>query len=195
MEDKDTKIEKVIKGNAVIHKKTFGEKVVSAFVATEFKEALSDVTKNVAIPAIKRTFIDMVYNTLNSVLFGTSGTGSKWMGNSNVFGGTTFRYSAPEIDYSGISSSSKRTPAQYNTLPTYDEIKLDNYDDANKVLDTLQAIIDRHGSVSISHLYTTVGLPAISSYYNYGWKNLSGASIGVVTGGYLLKLPKAIPLD
>lgn len=191
MEEK--KVEKVIKGNAVVHKKSIGEKAKEAFFATEFRDAAGDVIKSVFIPAVKRTFIDMVNNTLNSMFFGSSAAGNKWIGNSGMFGGTTFRYSAPEIDYSGISSG-KQTPV-YNTLPTYDEIKLDNYEDAVKVLDTLQAIIDRHGKVSISDLYTTVGLPAISSYYNYGWKNLSGASVGVVTGGYLLKLPKAIPLQ
>ena len=190
MDEKKEITSVVSSGNVTVKKKGVLSKVKDAFFAAEFKDAAGGVAKNVIVPAIQRTIIDMVNNTLNSMFFGTStkpSTGFNWWNT----GTTRFGYSAPQIDYSSFSNK----PAnQANNVPTYDEIIIGDYEEANKVLDSMQAILDRYGKVTISDLYQLVGLPAISSYFNYGWKNLSGASVGVVTGGYLLKFPRAIPL-
>ena len=179
----------VSNGNVTVKKKGVLGKMKDAFFAAEFKDAAGSVVKNVLVPAMQRTIVDMANNALNTLFFGTStkSSGLNWWNG----GATRFGYSAPQIDYTSFSNK----PAnQVSNVPTYDEIIIGDYEEANKVLDSMQAILDRYGKVTISDLYQLVGLPAISSYFNYGWKNLSGASIGVVTGGYLLKFPRAIPL-
>lgn len=191
MDEKKEITSVVSSGNVTVKKKGVLGKMKDAFFAAEFKDAAGSVAKNVFIPALQRTIIDMANNALNTLFFGTSakpGTGFNWWNT----GTTRFGYSAPQIDYSSFSNK----PANQVTagVPTYDEIIIGDYEEANKVLDSMQAILDRYGKVTISDLYQLVGLPAISSYFNYGWKNLAGASIGVVTGGYLLKFPRAIPL-
>ena len=195
MAEETKKTVKVIEGKAVVHKKGLGEKVHDAIVAVEFKQAASGAINDVIVPALKRTILETIYNTLNVMLFGKSSGNQKWFSNGLFGSSSTFSYSGPLINYSGISSGKPAVPTPTANIPTYDEIVLSSRADAEKVLDTLQAQLERFGNVAISDLYEAVGLPAISTYYNYGWKNLASASIGVVHDGYILKLPTAIPLN
>lgn len=196
MEEKK-KIEPVVTGPVKIRKKSLMEKIGEAFISVDFKEAVKDTNTKLIIPIVKKTFIDVVNNTLNTMLFGNNSSNApKWFGGGSIFGGG-IGYSVPTINYSGISTALNSKPAvpAVPNIPTYDEIVLASKEDADRVLDTLQAQLERFGSVTISDLYEAVGLPAVSTHYNYGWKNLAGAGIGIVSGGYLLKLPTAIPLN
>ena len=67
--------------------------------------------------------------------------------------------------------------------------------DAEGVLVSMQGIVDRYSVVRISDLYDLVGLTGVPSDYDYGWTNLNGASVRRVSGGWLLVLPKAMPID
>lgn len=184
-------VQKVIQGNATIRKKGFFTKVKEAFIAEDFKTAMSGATDRVIVPMIKKTAADAISNIVNILLFGNAGEPNRW-NTGTVFGGFgTYRYSGQNINYSGIS----RTPTQQqNDIPTYNEIILDNRIDAERVLDELTDIIDRYGSASIADLYQAVGLPTVITHYNYGWKSMKGADAVAVRDGYLLKLPNAVPI-
>ena len=182
------------------YKKPLMKKITEAFISVDFKDAVKETNQKFILPILKKTVVDIVSNgvnnTLNTMLFGQGSNVNRpsWFGNNGLFGQVT-NYAAPMINYSGISSGKPATSLPAATgIPTYDEIVLQSREDAERVLDTLQAQIDRFGSTTISDLYELVGFPTVSTYYNYGWKSLAGANIGIVTGGYLLKMPTAIPL-
>lgn len=188
----EKEIQKVVQGQVTVRKKGFFTKVKDAFIAEDFKTAMNGATERVIVPMIKRTFADAINNVVNILLFGGTADPNRW-GSGTIFGGlsNTYRYTGQNINYSGLS---KPASLPQNDIPTYNEIVLADRLDAERVLDELSDIIDRYGSASIADLYQAVGLPTVTTQYNYGWRSMKGADAVGVRDGYLLKLPNAIPL-
>lgn len=189
----EKEIQKVVQGQVSVRKKGFFTKVKEAFIAEDFKTAASSATERVIVPMIKRTFADAINNAVNILLFGSTADPNNRWGSGTIFGGlaNTYRYSGQNINYSGVS---KQSGTSQNDIPTYNEIVLVDRVDAERVLDELTDIIDRYGSATIADLYIAVGLPTVTTQYNYGWRSMKGADAVAVRDGYLLKLPNAIPL-
>ena len=60
----------------------------------------------------------------------------------------------------------------------------------------MDELISIYGFVSVADLYDMVGITQPYTYNKYGWTNLNSASATKLRGGgYLLNLPKALPLD
>ena len=87
-------------------------------------------------------------------------------------------------------------PHSSRTTYSYDNIVLESRGDAESVLDSMGEIIDQYGMVKVADLYDLVGLTGSYTDNNYGWTNLSTAHVVRLNdGGYLIKLPRALPID
>ena len=60
---------------------------------------------------------------------------------------------------------------------------------------TLGELIERYGIVSVADLYGLVDLPCDYTADKYGWKDLQTAEPIRVDDGYILRLPKALPIN
>lgn len=189
MEDKKEIKPLELKGSAKVQKQSLGKKMHDAFISQDFKSAASGVVQDTFVPMTKRLMADLFSNLVNRILFGSNAPKA----GSSIFGsGSSWRYSGQNINYSSFSQPS--TASSTPSIPNYNEITLSDRGDAERVLDTLQEMLDRYGSVSIADLYETVGIPTISTHYNYGWKSLKGADVESFRGEFLVKLPRPIPL-
>lgn len=78
----------------------------------------------------------------------------------------------------------------------YDDILFDTRGDAEAVLDSMNDIISQYGMVSVSDFYDLANVANDNYTMNrYGWTNIAGATAVRVRDGYILKLPRAIPLN
>ena len=59
----------------------------------------------------------------------------------------------------------------------------------------MDELIDTYGSVSVADMYDLVGMSCNYTDNKYGWTNLRNAEPVRVRDGYLLKMPKATPID
>ena len=59
----------------------------------------------------------------------------------------------------------------------------------------MDELIEKFKVASVADLYDLVGVSCDYTANNYGWTNLRNASVVRVRDGYLLKLPRALPLD
>ena len=60
----------------------------------------------------------------------------------------------------------------------------------------MDELISTYGIVSVADLYDLVGITGGSYTDNkYGWTNVHNASVIRVRDGYMIKMPKALPLD
>ena len=77
----------------------------------------------------------------------------------------------------------------------YDDIIFDNRGDAEAVLSSMEDVIDQYGVVSIADLFDLAEV-SNSNYAmnNYGWTDLRTANVVRVRDGYILKLPRALPI-
>ena len=59
----------------------------------------------------------------------------------------------------------------------------------------MDACLDQYGVVKVADMYDAAGLTAPFTANKYGWTSLRNAETVRVRDGYIIKLPKAMPLD
>lgn len=59
----------------------------------------------------------------------------------------------------------------------------------------MDELIDTYGLASVADLYDLVGKTCEYTDNNYGWNDIRSAAVVRVRDGYLLKLPRALPLN
>lgn len=182
----EKKVEKVIAGTATFKKKSEIQKITDVFISEDINNVKSYILLDVLVPAIKKAISDIVTNGIDMILYGGTGktksntTASKISYRSYYDGGNGRR------DYSAT-----RTKTGYN----YDDIILDNRGEAEDVLLRMDELISSYGLVSVADLYDLVGITGNYTDNKYGWTDIRSAYTTRVRDGYLLKLPKALPLN
>lgn len=177
------KLEKVISGNAIVKKKSGVHKIADIFISEDASSVKSYVWSDVFVPTIKKLFCDIIKDSADI-----------------IFGGGTRR------DRNGIRSgyvsydrfSDRRDDRNYSTSRSsgldYDNIILETKGDAEEVLMQLDGVIDQYGHATVLDLFDLVGKTAPHTANKYGWTNLRNARSERVRDGYLLRLPRALPL-
>jgi hypothetical protein len=158
-------------------------KFAETFLADDVSTLGSFLLKDKIIPGIKTLIVEAVDIFLN-------GTTSRTSFRNTRSGGISY------IDYASKTRTvaSQVEPAT-RTGFAYEDIVVNTRAEAEEVLTRLDEAIEAYGMVSIADLYDLVGITSDYTDQKYGWKNLRSAEAQRVTGGYWLKLPKAIPLD
>lgn len=191
-ENKDTddkkKIEKVVSGNVKLKKKNSLKKLGEVFISEDAPRIKSYLLEDVIIPAFKDLIEDVGTNGLRMLLRGEVGARkSSHSGTRVSYGGF---YKNKEID--------RRQPVAEPRLRTafdYDDILIENRGEAEAVLDQMEEVIGKYGFVSVFDLYDMVDITAPHTSNKYGWTDIRTAKVVPVRGGYVLKLPKPMPLD
>lgn len=180
----EKKIEPVVKGK-VTTKKNNVRKLTNTFVTEDIQNVKSYVLMDVLVPAIKKAISDIVTNGIDMLLYGETGK-SRRKTNASVVSYRNYYDSRREERY-----SSSRTRTGYS----YDDVVLETRGEAEDVLSRMDELIDTYGVVSVADLYDLVGISCNYTDNKYGWTNLRNAEPVRVRDGYMLKLPKALPID
>ena len=180
----EKKIEPVVKGK-VTTKKNNVRKLTNTFVTEDIQNVKSYVLMDVLVPAIKKAISDIVTNGIDMLLYGETGR-SRRKTNASVVSYRNYYDSRREERY-----SSSRTRTGYS----YDDVVLETRGEAEDVLSRMDELIDTYGVVSVADLYDLVGISCNYTDNKYGWTNLRNAEPVRVRDGYMLKLPKALPID
>ena len=179
----EKKVEKVILGTAKAKKKSSINKFADVFISEDVNNVKSYIIMDVLVPAVKKAMSDIVTNGINMILYGET-TNKKSSDASKVSYRNYYDRDRREEPYS-------RQRVGYS----YDEIILDNRGEAEDVLSRLDELIITYGIVSVADLYDLVGITGNYTDNKYGWHDIRSASVLRVRDGYLLKLPKALPLN
>jgi hypothetical protein len=182
-------IKKVVNGTAKVRKKSEIRKFTDVFISEDAANVKTYIVTDVLIPAAKKLISDIVTDGIDMILYGNAGGGRRRDSSSRMPYVSYNRYSEPR-DSRG-NSGENRTRAGYN----YDDVVLDSYGEAKGVLTAMDDLIDTYGIVSVADLYDLVGISPNPQDYKYGWVNIRNAEPVRVRDGYLLKLPKASPID
>ncbi len=180
----EKKVEKIISGNARAKKKSEFSKFADVFVSEDAGNVKSYILMEVLVPAVKKAISDIVTNGIDMLLYGETGVHKRNGASSKV----SYR---SYYDRSNRSSSSSRTRNGYS----YDDIILDNRGEAEDVLSRMDEIVATYGTVSVADLYDLVGITGAYTDNKYGWTDIRSASVVRVRDGYMIKLPRALPLN
>ena len=179
------KLEKVVKGN-VITKKNEMRKLKDVFISEDVKSVKSYIFLDVLVPAIKDAIEDIVTNGIRMVLRGETGARKPSSTASKV--SYSRYYDRRDEDR---FARENRVSARYS----YDDIILESRGEAEDVISRMEEIIETYGFVRVADLYDLVGITGDYTDNNYGWTNIRSAEPVRVRNGYMLRLPRAVPLN
>lgn len=177
--------EKVVTGVVKKKKRGLFSKLSGEFISEDAKNVKSYVFGEVLIPAIKKAISDIVTDGIDIILYGESRKGGR-------------RSTADRVSYRNYydrdSRRDSRMPVSYNSY-SYDDIILSTRGEAEDVLSRMDELIDSYGLVRVADLYDLVGITGNFTDNKYGWTNIRNAEIMRVRDGYMIKMPRAIPID
>lgn len=177
-------IKKVVKKAAHTKKKSEFKKITESFISEDAGNIKDHVLGDVLIPSIKKALYDIVVDGFSMALWDETGHVKKSKGSRVSY---ESMYDRDRRD----SRGSKRRDAY-----DYDDIIVDSRQEAEEVLSSMDEIIDRYDMVSVADLYELVGITDTSYTANdYGWFDIRNARAVHVREGWLLKMPKAVPLN
>lgn len=179
------KVEKVVKGPVVTRKKSGLDKLKGEFISDDAKNIKSYVFGEVLIPAIKKAISDIVTDGIAILLYGESRNG----GNR--------RSTADRVSYRSYYDNSydRRGSISRATSYSYDDIILNSRGEAEDVLMRMDELMETYGLVRVADLYDLVGITGNYTDNKYGWTNIRNAEIVRVRDGYMIKMPRAVPID
>ena len=182
-EREERKIEKVIAGTATTKKKSEISKFASVFISEDVKNVKDYLIMDVLVPTIKKTIL----STIDMILNG--GTPTYTSGRS--VGGSKISYGR-FYDNPG----SRRVNEPVRSRFDYDELCFQTRGDAEAVLDEMHNTIERYGFVTVAAMYdmADVSAPPYTSN-NFGWTSVRSADVIRTNDGYVIKPPKALPID
>lgn len=177
------KNEKIVHGTTKVKKKNKICKFADVFLSEDIDSVKEYIINDVIIPAVKNAISD----TVDVLLF----NGSK----------DRRRSTASKVSYGRYFDDRERRSKKDERVKQakgyeYDEIVFDTRGDAEAVLDRMNDMIDQFSIVSIGDLYDMADVSTDNYTVNkYGWTDISAANVVRVRGGYIIKLPKPMPID
>lgn len=180
------KVEKVVTGPVKTKKKSSVLKLTDVFISEDISNVKNYIVMDVLVPAIKKAVSDIVTNGIDMILYGGTKPGNKSSGTSYV---SYNRFS--DRNDTTHNYTNNRTRTGYS----YDDVLIDSRGEAEEVLERMGELIDTYGVVTVADMYDLVGITCNYTDNKYGWTNIRNASIERVRDGYMLKMPKALPID
>jgi hypothetical protein len=189
----EKEVERVTSADPIRRKPGLGKRFGSTFFGGDARTAAQYMIFNVLIPAAKDALADAGAQGIERLIFGDSRAKKR---SSQPSSGATGYVSYNRYSMGGQPREdpqrtiTRRARAQHD----FDEIVLQSRNEAEVVLERLFDLLSKYDSVSVSDLYSLVGLPANHTDHKWGWTELRGADVSRVRNGFLLDLPEPQPL-
>jgi hypothetical protein len=189
--DVEKKVQKVVSGGVKTKKKNEIRKFADIFVAGDLASVGDYLLYDIVVPNVKRLVEDISVSGIRMFLHGKDGAKSS---------GTS--YGMPKISYRGYYEQDKRDPRSsgredYRSRSRFDfnDLEFEHRGDAEMVLTQMDEMLDRFKVVTVLDMYDAAGVTAPYTADKYGWTDLHEAKVVPTRGGYIIKLPKAFPVD
>ena len=181
----EKRTEEIVMGPVKRKKKSKIGKFADEFISEDAKNVKSYVFGEVLIPAIKKGISDIVVDGINIILYGESRKNDR-------------RGIANSVSYTKYYDNRPSRPI--NRMPerngySYDDIILGSRGEAEDVLTRLDELIDRYGVVRVADLYDLVGVTGNYTDNYYGWNDIRTADYIRVKDGYMIRMPRAVPIE
>lgn len=169
--------------NAKLKKKSEIQKIAETFVAEDLNKVKNAVLMDVIVPAVKKVISDIVTNGIDMLLYG------------EVKHNKTTTTS--KIGYNSMYNSQNQanTARVARSSYIYNDIILSSRGEAEEVLNQMNEIIGTYGVVSVADLCEIVGVTGEFTDNKYGWSDIRDAYVERSKDGYMLKLPRALPIS
>lgn len=184
---KEKRATKVV-ANAVKTKKKSGiHKFADIFIKEDVTNVKNYVIEDIVIPTIRDTIWSVLTNSLEMFLYPGGSRKDRRRSNSDY------------VSYSRYSERDRRDSYRRDPepRPRFDgeDLVFETRGDAEAVLREMDHMLNRYGLVRVGDLYDMADRTAPYTSNDYGWTSLNRVDVVRVRDGYILKLPKASPID
>lgn len=198
--DRASRPEQVTTGRVIVKKPSLGKRFKGAFVGEDGRSVATHVFWDVIVPMTRDLIADAGREALDRAIYGESrrGGSSSRQTNYNSVGSTLasrVNYGRPALmtdprDRSNAPRPSPQTRGRINI----EDIVLEHRVEAERVIDSMAALIGRFHQATIADLYDLVGVTGEFTDENFGWLSMEGARPHRVADGYRLDLPRVTQL-
>lgn len=176
-----------------VRKKTLVERLVSSLIGPNgLKSVTTHVGHNIIMPALKQMTANALKAGVDQTIFGQP----QQPNNNNQFynQGNYAQGSRPPIQpYNAMYRQPQQpvnlAPAEVNVDYSRLEFTIRTYEEANYVLNRLRDHLGKFGVVTMAQYYNLISQPTEVTHYNWGWNDLTAASVRGVQGGYVIDFP------
>lgn len=175
----ERKIEKVVTSTVKTKKKSGFQKFTNVFIPEDVENVKSYIIDDIVVPTVKDLLLD-VFRAFLGIDKRSSGKASKISYGKYYNDGERMRERSNSVRRSGYE---------------YDDIIIPNRGEAEEVLSRMDELVDTYGLVSVADFYDLVGITGNYTDNKYGWTNIRNANVIRVADGYMIKLPRALPLN
>lgn len=166
------------------------DKFLEAMFAKDISGALKALFWTKLMPRAKGAFLSSLHDAVNSVFNWGGGNGNGQTNYNNMYNNG---YPGQTVIYNG--SNYQQITGTANGYPKASDLVFDDPSDAQNVLNHLKSAIEDCGYVTVNMMYGWLGRGIDYTWNNYGWTNVDNAKILQQGEKYVLKLPKASPID
>lgn len=188
-------IERVIKSEVLVQKKTMGRKFKDLFIEADFKNVSQYVIFEVMIPAAKNLIVDASIEAIRRTMYGDNALRARRFGP-----GPRVTYNRPvnrsySSPYSEVQRPSATPIPVRSQRTTINDLVFQTREEAAIVLERMVDVVDTYDVVSVSDLKELVGLDSSPVDNLWGWTYLDNVQIRQVRDGFILDLHPAEPIQ
>lgn len=191
---KEEKVSPIVQGKVVRRKKPMGKRFSEVFMVGDGSSVGRYVMLEVLLPAFRDMVADAVREGTEKLIFGDSRPGRRPTRPGGMAGYTN--YNKP------TRTSPSRDPRpqmsrQARSRHEFEEVLLDTRREADEVLERMGNFIEKYDVVTVAELLELVGETPAYTDDKWGWTRdeFATARVQYVRGGYLLDLPKPVPIE
>lgn len=186
----EKRIQKVVKTPAKTKTNEI-RKFADIFISEDVANVKKYIFMDVLVPAVKKAIYDIVTNGIDMFLYGGNG---KARGNSNSQKVSYRNYYDQKNNNNNNGYRGSENTRASNAFD-YDDIMFSTRGEAEAAKRQMQEVVGRYGIVTVADLYEMAYLTAPYTAHKYGWMDASTVEVTRVRDGYVLKLPRAVPID
>lgn len=188
----EKRAEKVVTAGVQVKKKSGFAKFADNFIEEDSRTVKDYIFKEVLKPALKKAISDMTKGAIDLWLYGDANVSRDYtLRNTNASRISYQSYYRDDRDYN-------RAPIRNYRTGNYDfaNVAFDSMGDAQEVLKRMDEIMARYHLVRVADLYDLAGIAGTYTDNDWGWMDIQSASVSrTYDGKYIIRLPKAMPLD
>jgi hypothetical protein len=187
------KIEKIVSGTVTQRKKSIGKKIKEALIGDAATDVSSYVLYEVLIPGAKNIIYEVIMGGLEMRMWGEAKTTRSRLGNK--LGKPIVNYGLYSVGKTINNAMREVDPVVRRPARDIGEIIFSDKAAAKDALDTMIEYIEEYGRCSVNVLYGMIGITGDSVDEDWGWTDLSNASIRPYRKDWVLNLPRPRALE
>lgn len=188
------KVEKVISGTVVHRKKPLGRRMQAFLFGDGEDNVLDWVVNRVLIPSGREMIVEALQQAVERRVYRGDDSPHRYRGRPSVFGSNP-----NHTNYSRYSQQSPPPKPQMNNrsraMHDFNDLVIQSRGEAQSVIDELRRYIEKYGLTTVSDLYNLVGETPNAVDEKWGWTDLNVANVRRTNQGFILELPRTIPIE